>query len=99
VDLVERMIADYVQLRAEGVKLSNSDLKSVIRIISEDASQSLRGVVTTSKQVVAGKRSLTPKTLNQKLIWRRSKVRSCIRHRAGRNREDVSGCEHGSARN
>jgi phosphate starvation-inducible PhoH-like protein len=66
VDLVERMIADYVQLRAEGVKLSNSDLKSVIRIISEDATQSLRGVVTTSKQVVAGKRSLTPKTLNQK---------------------------------
>jgi Phosphate starvation-inducible protein PhoH, predicted ATPase len=42
-------------------------LKSVIRIISEDATQSLRGVVTTSKQVVAGKRSLTPKTLNQKL--------------------------------
>src|SRR6188768_1526524 len=67
VELVERMIADYVQLRAEGVRLSNSDLKSVIRIISEDATQSLRGVVTTSKQVVAGKRSLTPKTLNQKL--------------------------------
>jgi len=67
VDLVERMIADYVQLRAEGVKLSNADLKSVIRIISEDTSRSLRGVVTATKPVVAGKRSLTPKTLNQKL--------------------------------
>jgi phosphate starvation-inducible PhoH-like protein len=66
VDLVERLISDYVQLRSEGVRLSNSDLKSVIRIISEDQTQSLRGVVAT-KQVVVGKRTLTPKTLNQKL--------------------------------
>jgi phosphate starvation-inducible PhoH-like protein len=67
VELVERLVADYIQLRSEGVKLSNGDLKSVMRIISEDRSQSLRGVVSTSKQLVVGKRSLTPKTLNQKL--------------------------------
>ncbi len=67
VELVERLIADYVQLRSEGVKFSNGDLKSIIRIISEDSTQSLRGVVTTSRPMIAGKRSLTPKTLNQKL--------------------------------
>jgi phosphate starvation-inducible protein PhoH and related proteins len=67
VDLVERLIADYVQLRSEGVRLSSGDLKSIIRIISEDQTQSLRGVVSTAKQVVVGKRTLTPKTLNQKL--------------------------------
>ena len=67
VDLVERLIADYVQLRSEGIRLSNSDLKSVIRIISEDQTQSLRGVVSTAKPLVVGKRTLTPKTLNQKL--------------------------------
>jgi phosphate starvation-inducible protein PhoH and related proteins len=67
VQLVERLVADYTQLRAEGVKLANGDLKSIIRIISEDASQSLRGVVTTSKNLQAGKRNVTPKTLNQKL--------------------------------
>ena len=67
VQLVERLVADYAQLRAEGVKLANGDLKSIIRIISEDASQSLRGVVTTSKNIQAGKRNVTPKTLNQKL--------------------------------
>jgi phosphate starvation-inducible PhoH-like protein len=67
VELVERLIADYVQLRSEGVKFSNGDLKSIIRIISEDTTQSLRGVVSTSRQLVAGKRSVTPKTLNQKL--------------------------------
>jgi phosphate starvation-inducible PhoH-like protein len=67
VELVERLVADYMQLRSEGVKLSNGDLKSVMRIISEDRSQSLRGVVSTSKQLIVGKRNLTPKTLNQKL--------------------------------
>src|SRR5947209_1286835 len=67
VELVERLVQDYAQLRAEGVKFSNGDLKSVIRIISEDTSQSLRGVVSTSRTIQAGKRNVAPKTLNQKL--------------------------------
>jgi phosphate starvation-inducible protein PhoH and related proteins len=67
VQLVERMLSDYAQLRSEGVKFSNGDLKSIIRIISEDTTQSLRGVVSTSKLLVTGKRNVTPKTLNQKL--------------------------------
>src|SRR5688572_11744579 len=36
VQLVERMVEDYAQLRAEGVRFSNGDLKSIFRIISED---------------------------------------------------------------
>jgi phosphate starvation-inducible PhoH-like protein len=67
VALVDRLISDYLQLRSEGVRFSNGDLKSIIRIISEDENQSLRGVMTASRSMVAGKRTLTPKTLNQKL--------------------------------
>src|SRR5215467_4901460 len=67
VQLVQKLIEDYAQLRSEGVKFSNGDLKSVIRIISEDTTQSLRGVVSSTKQVQVGKRNVTPKTLNQKL--------------------------------
>src|SRR5499427_7080053 len=67
VELVERLVEDYAQLRSEGVKFTNGDLKSIIRIISEDTSQSLRGVVSTSKTLQAGKRNVSPKTLNQKL--------------------------------
>src|SRR5438105_2189600 len=67
VQLVERLVEDYAQLRSEGVKFANGDLKSIIRIISEDTSQSLRGVVSSSKSLQVGKRTLTPKTLNQKL--------------------------------
>jgi len=65
--LVERLLSDYLQLRSEGVRFSNGDLKSIIRIISEDESQSLRSVVSTARPLVAGKRTVTPKTLNQKL--------------------------------
>src|SRR5438093_6084403 len=67
VQLVERLVEDYAQLRTEGVRFSNGDLKSIIRIISEDTSQSLRGVVSSSKSLEAGKRNVSPKTLNQKL--------------------------------
>jgi phosphate starvation-inducible protein PhoH and related proteins len=67
VQLVERLVEDYAQLRAEGVKFTNGDLKAVIRIISEDTSQSLRGVVSSSRSLQVGKRNVSPKTLNQKL--------------------------------
>src|SRR2546425_4231557 len=67
VQLVERLVEDYAQLRTEGVKFSNGELKSIIRIISEDTSQSLRGVVSSAKSFQAGKRNVSPKTLNQKL--------------------------------
>ena len=67
VALVDRLVSDYLQLRSEGVRFSNGDLKSIIRILSEDESQSLRGVMSTARNLVVGKRTLTPKTLNQKL--------------------------------
>src|SRR2546426_7537337 len=67
VQLVERLVEDYAQLRAEGMKFANGDLKSVIRIISEDTSQSLRGVFSVTKNLQVGKRNVAPKTLNQKL--------------------------------
>jgi len=67
VALVDRLVSDYVQLRSEGVRFSNGDLKSIIRIISEDESQSLRGVMSASRSVAVGKRTLAPKSLNQKL--------------------------------
>ncbi len=67
VTLVGRIIQDYASLRAEGVKLSDEDLKSVIRIVSEDNSVSLRQVVTEPRQFQVGKRYVSPKTLNQKV--------------------------------
>ena len=67
VTLVEGLIQDYASIRAEGVKLSDEDLKSVIRIVSEDNSITLRQVVTELRKFQVGKRNVSPKTLNQKI--------------------------------
>jgi phosphate starvation-inducible PhoH-like protein len=67
VTLVEQFLEDYAQLRSEGIKLSDDDLKSVIRIVSEDNSVTLRQVMSPLRQFQVGKRSVAPKTLNQKL--------------------------------
>ncbi len=67
VRLVDSIIQDYARVRAEGVKLSEEDLKSVIRIVSEDNSVTLRQVVSEPRQFQIGKRNVSPKTLNQKI--------------------------------
>ena len=67
VSLVEQLIEDYSQFRAEGVKLSGDDLKSIIRIVAEDNSITMRQVGTAPRQFQVGKRNVSPKTLNQKL--------------------------------
>ena len=41
--LVERLVSDYLQLRSEGVRFSNGDLKSIIRM-GWTARESARGV-------------------------------------------------------
>ena len=67
VRLVDSIIQDYARVRAEGVKLSEEDLKSVIRIVSEDNSVTLRQVVSEPRKFHIGKRNVSPKTLNQKI--------------------------------
>src|SRR5262245_33569212 len=66
VGIIERLIADYHQVRHEGVLLSNSDLKSVIRIISEDSSLRLRDCFPSGKSRVCGRKAVTPRSLNQR---------------------------------
>ena len=71
VALVDRLISDYVQLRSEGVRFSNGDLKSIIRIISEDESQSLRGVMSRSAPATRV-RSMPPRRISARRTSRAS---------------------------
>ena len=66
VAIIERLLADYDQARREGVLFSNSHLKSVIRIISEDSSLRLRDCFPSGKSRVCGKKSVAPRSLNQR---------------------------------
>ena len=67
VALAEHLIEDYAALRSEGVKLSDQDLKSVIRIVSEDNTVTLRQLVQVPRKVQVGNRNVAPKSLNQKI--------------------------------
>ncbi len=67
VALAEHLIEDYAALRSEGVRLSDQDLKAVIRIVSEDNTVTLRQLVQVPRKVQVGNRNVAPKSLNQKI--------------------------------
>ena len=52
VQLVERLVEDYAQLRSEGVKFTNGDLKSIIRISEGRAGD--RALVRISGRILSG---------------------------------------------
>ena len=99
VALVDRLVSDYLQLRSEGVRFSNGDLKSIIRIISEDESQSLRGVMSASRSLVGREANPDPQDAEpEALPGCDREERHGFRHRSGRYREDLSGGQHGRSR-
>lgn len=65
--VVQKLVEDYAKLREEGTRLKNGDLEAAIRIVLDDPSISLRQVAGSARTVQAGKRSISPRTLNQKI--------------------------------
>ena len=66
VNIIERLILDYNQIRREGIVFTNGDFKSIIKIISEDSSVRLRDCFPSVKGRVCGRKTVTPRSLNQK---------------------------------
>jgi phosphate starvation-inducible PhoH-like protein len=66
VEIIERLILDYNQIRREGVVFNNGDLKSIFRIISEDATIRLRDCLSPAKMRVSGRKQISPRSLNQR---------------------------------
>jgi phosphate starvation-inducible protein PhoH and related proteins len=67
VEIIEKLVLDYNQVRREGMNFSNGDFKSIIKIISEDSSIRLRDYVSVGRSRVFGRKQITPRGLNQ---WR-----------------------------
>ncbi|HTC78317.1 MAG TPA: PhoH family protein, partial [Terriglobales bacterium] len=57
---------DYAHLRRSGFSFQNGDLGSMLRIITSDPSATLRSLAEAGKQRASGKRTLQPKSLNQR---------------------------------
>jgi len=66
VNLLERILVDFSGLVDQGHNISNGDLKSAFKQIAEDAALSLHDFFPKMQLLAAGKRQVTPKSLNQR---------------------------------
>src|SRR5512146_1378804 len=62
----EQVFADYDQLQRSGFVFNNGDLGSMLRIVITDPSVSLRGLAEAGKQRSFGRRTVQPKSINQR---------------------------------
>src|SRR5437870_8470799 len=66
VSRAEQVFADYAYLQRNGFAFYNGDLGSMLRIVISDTNASLRSLAEAGKQRAVGKRSVQPKSVNQK---------------------------------
>lgn len=62
----EQIFTDFEQLGRSGQDLTAADLNSMLKVVAEDASTTLRGLAEAGKQRSFGKRQVQPKTINQR---------------------------------
>ena len=60
------ILEDYVSLMKEGQTFANGDLNSYLRVVTADPEVTLRSLVHSGRQRNFGKKTLAPKTVNQR---------------------------------
>ncbi len=62
----EQVFSDYEQLQRSGHVFNNGDLNSMLRVLISDPSATLRGLAEAGKQRGLGRRTVQPKSANQR---------------------------------
>jgi phosphate starvation-inducible protein PhoH and related proteins len=62
----EQVFADYDQLQRSGFTFNNGDLNSMLRVLVADPKATLRGLAEAGRQRSFGRRTVQPKSLNQR---------------------------------
>jgi phosphate starvation-inducible PhoH-like protein len=62
----EQVFADYEALQRSGYTFNNGDLNSMLRVLTSDANTTLRGLVDAGRQRSLGRRTVQPKSSNQR---------------------------------
>ena len=62
----EQIFTDFDFLNRSGHDFKNGDLGSMLRVVTEDATTTLRGLAEAGKQRSFGKRQVQPKSMNQR---------------------------------
>src|SRR5712675_994121 len=60
------ILEDYVELIKSGTTFNNGDLNSYLRVVTSDPEVTLRSLVHSGRQRNFGKKTLAPKTVNQR---------------------------------
>jgi phosphate starvation-inducible PhoH-like protein len=63
---VQRLVEDYADLVEHGTRFESADVQAFLRILSEDPEATLRGLAEAGRPRTFGKKSITPKSLNQR---------------------------------
>ncbi len=61
-----RILDEYNQLVREGRVLDNGEVKALLRVATEEPNVSLRGILETGRPRAFGKKTITPKSANQR---------------------------------
>ncbi len=62
----EQIFTDFDYLHRAGQDMTPTDLNSMLRVVAEDVSATLRGLAEAGKQRQFGKRQVQPKSMNQR---------------------------------
>src|SRR6478736_10466290 len=62
----EQVFADYESLQRSGYTFNNGDLNSMMRVLTSDPNSTLRGLADAGKQRSFGRRTVQPKSINQR---------------------------------
>src|ERR1700678_1730111 len=62
----EQVFTDYEGLQRSGYAFNNGDLNSMLRVLTADATATLRGLADAGRQRSFGRRTVQPKSINQR---------------------------------
>src|SRR5207245_2624721 len=66
VERAVRILDEYNELVHEGRVLDNGAVKALLRVVTEEPNISLRGILQPGRPRAFGKKSITPKSANQR---------------------------------
>jgi len=63
----QRLVEEYVELVDSGVRFDGAELQAFLKILAQDPTVTLKGLAEAGRPRTFGKKTITPKSLNQRL--------------------------------
>jgi phosphate starvation-inducible protein PhoH and related proteins len=63
----QRLVEEYVELVDNGVHIGGAELQAFLKILAQDPTVTLKGLAEAGRPRTLGKKTITPKSLNQRL--------------------------------